>query len=203
MNELLQVLTSPWNFLWTLVAFGFAPGFCLRLIVLAYPRDDPRRQELIAELYAVPRINRPLWVAEQLEVALFEGLGQRFSAVIRWCADRRGARTRMKESGRRWRVAVSFMGDALPFALVTAVPAGLIILPFFMHSLSARIVSVLFLLITLLSFIRGISTSMLPLILLAAAVIVPFFMHGLLGGILFALCLLSMWLISLTAMSME
>ena len=41
------------------VVFGFAPGVCLRLIVLAYPRSDPRRGELIAELYAVPRMQRP------------------------------------------------------------------------------------------------------------------------------------------------
>ncbi len=60
-----------------LLVFGFAPGALLRLIVLAFDRDDPRRQELLAELYAVPRIERPFWVAEQLEVALVEGLGQR------------------------------------------------------------------------------------------------------------------------------
>jgi hypothetical protein len=69
------------------VVFGFVPGFCLRLIILAYPRSDPRRAELIAELYAVSRIQRPLWVAEQLEVALFEGLPHRISAarqLTRW-----------------------------------------------------------------------------------------------------------------------
>lgn len=82
-SELLKVLSSPLDFLWVVVVFGFAPGFCLRLIVRAYPRNDPRRSELIAELYAVPRIKRPLWVAEQLEVALFEGLGHRVSAVVR------------------------------------------------------------------------------------------------------------------------
>ena len=38
--------------------------------------------ELIAELYAVPRVGRPFWVAQQLEVALFEGLGHRVSATI-------------------------------------------------------------------------------------------------------------------------
>jgi uncharacterized protein DUF2314 len=65
-----------------LLIFGFAPGAILRLIVLAFPRDDPRRQELLGELYAVPRIERPFWVAEQLEVALVEGLGQR----IVWAA---------------------------------------------------------------------------------------------------------------------
>ena len=74
-----------------IVVFGFAPGFCLRLIVLAYPRSDPRRTELMAELYAVPRIERPLWVAEQVEVALFEGLPHRFSAILCWFARRRRA----------------------------------------------------------------------------------------------------------------
>jgi hypothetical protein len=49
----------------------------LRVIVLAFRRDDPRRRELLAELHAVPRIERPLWVAEQLEVAVFEGLWPR------------------------------------------------------------------------------------------------------------------------------
>jgi hypothetical protein len=63
-----------------LAAFGFAPGLVLRLIVLTFPRHDPRRQELLGELYAVPRFERPFWVAEQLEVALFEGLRGRFIA---------------------------------------------------------------------------------------------------------------------------
>jgi len=60
-----------------LLVFGFAPGAVLRLIVLAFNRDDPRRRELLAELYGVPRIERPFWVAEQLEIALFEGLRNR------------------------------------------------------------------------------------------------------------------------------
>ena len=63
-----------------LLVFGFAPGVVLRLIVLFYRRDNPRRQELLGELYAVPRIERPFWVAEQLEVALFEGLRDRLRA---------------------------------------------------------------------------------------------------------------------------
>jgi hypothetical protein len=60
-----------------LVVFGFAPGAVLRVIVLAFHRDDPRREELKAELYAVPRIERPFWVLEQLEVALVEGAWDR------------------------------------------------------------------------------------------------------------------------------
>lgn len=65
-----------------LFVFGFAPGLMLRLIMLAYSRDDPRRHELPGELYHVPRFERPFWVMEQLELALVEGLGQR----IKWAA---------------------------------------------------------------------------------------------------------------------
>ncbi len=67
-------------FIIALLVFGFAPGAMLRLIVLAFRRDDPRRRELLAELHAIPRIERPFWVFEQLEVALFEGLRGRFAA---------------------------------------------------------------------------------------------------------------------------
>ncbi len=63
-----------------LLAYGFTPGALLRLIVLLYPRNHPRRRELIGELYAYPRIKRLFWVAEQLETALFEGLGGRIAA---------------------------------------------------------------------------------------------------------------------------
>lgn len=81
MADLMDAVASWPGLLLVLFVFGFAPGFCLRVIVLAYPRKDPRRTELIAELYAVSRIERPLWVAEQLEVALFEGLSHRLSAA--------------------------------------------------------------------------------------------------------------------------
>jgi Uncharacterized protein conserved in bacteria (DUF2314) len=76
-----HVLSWPAFFL-ALLVFGFAPGAVLRLIVIAFDRDDPRRHELLGELYAVPRLERPFWVAEQLEVALTEGLGYR----LRWAA---------------------------------------------------------------------------------------------------------------------
>jgi len=69
-------------------------GFFLRLIVLAYPRSDPRRAELIAELYAVPRAQRPLWVAEQLEISLSEGLWHRMSAALRQLSHRLSRRNR-------------------------------------------------------------------------------------------------------------
>ena len=61
--ELLDRLVALPTLLVAIIVYGFAPGFLLRLIVLAYERDDPRRAELIAELYDVPRLKRPFWVA--------------------------------------------------------------------------------------------------------------------------------------------
>ena len=60
-----------------LVVWGIAPGFVLRLVTLAFRKDDPRRQEMIAELYTVPRWDRPFWVGEQMERAFTEGLWER------------------------------------------------------------------------------------------------------------------------------
>lgn len=80
--EVFQVLAWPTLGV-ALVVFGFAPGVALRMIVLFYERGNPRRQELLGELYGVPRIERPFWVAEQLEVALFEGLGGRIKRLLK------------------------------------------------------------------------------------------------------------------------
>ena len=85
-----QVIAWP-TLLAALVIFGFAPGAALRMIVLAFRRDDPRRTELLAELPHVPRIERPFWVFEQLEVALFEGLAGRATALVRKLYGRRSA----------------------------------------------------------------------------------------------------------------
>lgn len=74
-GELLGAVNSPWSvFVAALVIFGFAPGFVLSLVVRLLHSEDPRRRELQAELYAVPRWERPFWVCEQFEVALREGL---------------------------------------------------------------------------------------------------------------------------------
>jgi hypothetical protein len=91
-----QVISWP-TLAIALLVFGFAPGAVLRLIVLAFPRDDPRRRELLGELYAVPRIERPFWVMEQLEVGLFEGLRHRFAR--RMPADAGGAVATLPEQG--------------------------------------------------------------------------------------------------------
>src|SRR4051812_24656245 len=79
---MLDAIVSWPTFLVALVVFGFAPGALLRIICLAFWSDDPRREELRAELYAVPRLERPFWVLEQLEVALFEGVWER----LHWAA---------------------------------------------------------------------------------------------------------------------
>lgn len=99
MAELLDALVYLPSLVLAIVVFGFAPGFCLRLIVLVYPRSDPRRVELIAELYRVPRIERPLWVAEQMEVALFEGVSQRWRARLARSRKRRRRRSSQNARG--------------------------------------------------------------------------------------------------------
>lgn len=70
-------LTSWPALLFALIIFGFAPGACLRLVVLCFHRDDQRRRELLAELHIVPRLERPFWVLEQFEVALRDGIWPR------------------------------------------------------------------------------------------------------------------------------
>jgi hypothetical protein len=82
MSELADLLLgSSWKtLLLVLFVFGTAPGLVLRFLVLAYPKGHPRRRELVAQLYTIPRGMRPLWVAEQVEVALFEGVPHRWRA---------------------------------------------------------------------------------------------------------------------------
>lgn len=60
-----------------LLVFGTAPGLVLRLLVRLYPKGHVRRRELLAELYAVRYVERPLFVAQLLETTLFEGLAER------------------------------------------------------------------------------------------------------------------------------
>jgi uncharacterized membrane protein len=97
-SGLLTQLLSWKALLAAAAVFGFAPGAALRLIVLAFPRSDPRRRELLAELRAVPRLERPVWVAEQLEVALAEGVAGRLARAWRRAAPgRRAARAWRRE----------------------------------------------------------------------------------------------------------
>lgn len=100
-------------FFLALLIFGFLPGAVVRVIAgLAFTRDDPRRAEMIAEVYEVPRWARPMWVFQQLEVALFEGVGPRLKrfAIRAWKG--RGA-------SRSWAVLNRWANDPSPrFALI-------------------------------------------------------------------------------------
>ncbi|HUC21323.1 MAG TPA: phospholipase D-like domain-containing protein [Streptosporangiaceae bacterium] len=104
-----QVIAWP-TLLVSLLIFGFAPSAVLRMIVLAFRRDDPRRTELLAELPHVPRIERPFWVCEQLEVALFEGLAGRVAALI---TRKRHSRDRSTQEPGRAHMLLN-VGDVLP-----------------------------------------------------------------------------------------
>lgn len=76
------------------LTFGLAPGLLLRVIVRLYPKESPRRTELLAELHDEhgkrPYLDRVVWVFEQCELALCEGLPQR-AAIGRRARRRRRA----------------------------------------------------------------------------------------------------------------
>jgi Uncharacterized protein conserved in bacteria (DUF2314) len=84
-----DIINWKW-YLLALVVHGIAPGLLLRVIVLAFEKDDPRRPELINELYYIPFIKRPFWVAQQFETALSDGIWPRFvwmltgRVIYRW-----------------------------------------------------------------------------------------------------------------------
>ena len=82
-----------------LAVFGFAPGAIMRVLVRVYNRDDPRRRELMAEVYKRPRLDRPFWVVQQLEVALFDGLGYRIGEAFRRHAPHRKLSGWLKAKG--------------------------------------------------------------------------------------------------------
>lgn len=77
MSPIFEAIVSWPTLILAILVFGLAPGVVLRLISFCFEKDDPRRKELIAELYVVPRWERPFWVAEQLERAVCEGLWER------------------------------------------------------------------------------------------------------------------------------
>jgi len=77
----LSSLLTIWP-VWVIwLVFGFLPGVATRLLSLGFSKDDPRRQELLAEVYAVPRWERPLWVADQAERVVFDGVWERLVGV--------------------------------------------------------------------------------------------------------------------------
>lgn len=67
-----------WRTWLAMLVIVIVPGLLLRVAVLVYPRGDERRDELIAEMYAVPFLRRPIWVFQQIEVVIWEGLPERW-----------------------------------------------------------------------------------------------------------------------------
>jgi DNA-binding CsgD family transcriptional regulator len=59
------------------ITFGFMPGLLIRQVVRLWPKGHPRRAELVAEVYALEYFKRVLFVFEQIETGLFEGLTAR------------------------------------------------------------------------------------------------------------------------------
>jgi hypothetical protein len=59
------------------VCWGIAPTLIVRLASMLYPREDPRRQEMVAEMHAVPRRERPLWALEEATRAIWDGVPER------------------------------------------------------------------------------------------------------------------------------
>ena len=81
---------ADWKlFLLAIFIYSICPQWILRVLVLVYDKDDPRRHELLGELYGVPRHARPFWVAEQFETALADGVWVRLE---RWWMRLRGKR---------------------------------------------------------------------------------------------------------------
>lgn len=79
-GELLSAPAALGAFGLALLIFGLLPGLVLSLIVRMIP-DIDRRRELQAELYEVPRWERPFWVLQQFEVAIRIGL---FPEIAWW-----------------------------------------------------------------------------------------------------------------------
>ena len=89
------VLSLGWKvLLGALLLFAVAPGFLLRLISAAWPKNDERRKEMRADLEVLPYIQRPFFVASLIEAALFDGLGARVSL-------RRARRSGRESDGRK------------------------------------------------------------------------------------------------------
>lgn len=98
MTEILSLLASPRAFAIALLLLLVAPGLLVRCLVRIYPRDDPRRSELLAEVRAVPVSERPFWVLEQVETVLVDGLPSRVRRLRQRQSQRRSLRARLLAS---------------------------------------------------------------------------------------------------------
>lgn len=84
MNEVLDIglwYIVPVGLMTVGVAFALLPGLILRLVVLAYPKDHPRRPEVLAEFYSIPYPSRVLFVIETCEMSVSEALPARLRSA--------------------------------------------------------------------------------------------------------------------------
>jgi MFS family permease len=111
-KDLIEPALSWQTLLGAVLAFSLIPGVVLHVAVLLYPKGHPRRPELVAELKAVPRPQRPFWVAETLVGVAFEAIPLRIRQI----------RNRlMALSGVRGRLIMFSMGTLLGATLIGAV----------------------------------------------------------------------------------
>jgi hypothetical protein len=78
------IAAFSWTVLAVLLVLGVAPEFVVRLLVLCYPKEDPRRQEHLAEMRHIDGLGRALqrwyWMANLIPLAMCEGLPARRAA---------------------------------------------------------------------------------------------------------------------------
>jgi hypothetical protein len=89
----------------TAALFGFLPRLATRLMSRAFPKSDPRRDEMLAELHGVPHFERLVWVAEQFERVLLEAIPARVAQSKKrreiWTVHVDGKEFRLSASRRR------------------------------------------------------------------------------------------------------
>lgn len=95
MTDILAILLSPRALAVGLLVLVLRPGFLLRCLIKAYPHGDPRRVELLAELRVIPLIERPIWVLEQVETVLLDGLPSRIQRRRQRQSERTPLRARL------------------------------------------------------------------------------------------------------------
>ncbi len=95
MTEILAILLSPRALAVGPLLLVLAPGLLLKCLIRVYPYDDPRRAELLAELRSVPRGERSVWVLEQVETVLLDGLPSRMRRLRQRRSNRRSHRARL------------------------------------------------------------------------------------------------------------
>lgn len=81
MSEYVIIGTGLLGVLISAIVFGFVPGALMRQVVRLWPKEHPRRAELIAEVYVIDYGKRLLFLFSVFEMGLFEGVAERLREV--------------------------------------------------------------------------------------------------------------------------